>query len=290
MLKTKGRQNKKNNDDEIINFYEHIPKKYLNNVDNPNYDLHNIDLPFRILVVAPSGAGKTNCLLNLLKKFSTGVGTFSDITIVTANKDEPLYNYLEGEYDGIRVLEGLHSLPKLDDFDKHENHLVVIDDMITEKKLDTVEKYFIRARKLNVSVIFLTQSYYDTPKMIRKNCSYLLVLDLGGSNREVKAIMSEWSGELDKKVLFKMYHDAVSEPLTPFIIKGGKCDPNKKYRKAFTGYYNVADYIAEVEREELDNIMKQRILEQKAKTRIIKKKKNLTKSTEDDMSISDESI
>jgi len=120
-------------------------------------------------IVAPSGSGKTNFLLNLIKVFSQGKGTFADITIITANKDEPLYNYLEGEFDQIQIKEGVHSTPKLDDMDKKYNHLVVWDDLVLSKDLKGVENYYMRARKQNCSVVFLSQSYYDIPKFIRKN-------------------------------------------------------------------------------------------------------------------------
>ena len=105
------------NASEIINFYDVIPKKYLDKVENPNEHLHNIKIPFRMCVVAPSGTGKTNYLLNLIKIFSTGEGTFADITIVTRNKDEPLYNYLNGEFDQIQIKEGMSNTPKLDDME-----------------------------------------------------------------------------------------------------------------------------------------------------------------------------
>jgi len=75
-------------------------------------------------IVAPSGSGKTNFLLNLIKVFSQGKGTFADIAIITSNKDEPLYNYLSGEFEQIQIKEGVHSTPKLDDMDKELNHLV----------------------------------------------------------------------------------------------------------------------------------------------------------------------
>ena len=53
----------------IINFYEHIPKDMLNKNENPNYHLHQINLPFRMVICAPSGSGKTNFLINLLHLF-----------------------------------------------------------------------------------------------------------------------------------------------------------------------------------------------------------------------------
>lgn len=227
------------NNSNIINFYEVIPKKYLDEVENPNEHLHNIKIPFRMCVVAPSGTGKTNFLLNLIKVFSQGQGTFADITIITRNKDEPLYNYLSGEFEQIQLKEGISNTPKLDDMDKKYNHLVVWDDLVLSKNLNNVEEYYMRARKKNCSVIFLSQSYYDIPKFIRKNSSYLVLLDLGGSKREQTAIMNEWSSDLEKDELKAIYNDAVSVPLRPLIITGGKVQRNKKYRKGWNEYYNL---------------------------------------------------
>ena len=233
---------------ELVNFYEVIPKKYLDNAENPNFNLHNIDLPFRMCIVAPSGSGKTNFLVNLIKVFSEGNGTFADITICTANKDEPLYNWLSGENDQIKIVEGVLSTPKLDDMDKEDNHLVIWDDLVLSKNLDMVEKYYIRARKRNCSVVFLSQSYFDIPKMIRKNSSYLVILNLGGSKREQTAIMNEWSTDLDKDELMAVYNDATKEHMRPLIIKGGKSKKNEKYRKGFKDFYNLDEFLKDIPR------------------------------------------
>ena len=42
----------------IVNMYERIPKKHLDNAENPNFDIHGLKLPFRMCIVAPSGSGK----------------------------------------------------------------------------------------------------------------------------------------------------------------------------------------------------------------------------------------
>ena len=229
---------------DIINFYEVIPKKFLDDAPNPNYDIHNIELPFRMCVVAPSGSGKTNFLLNLIRVFSHGEGTFADINIITSNKDEPLYNWLAGENDRIKLIEGIMNTPKLDDFDKEYNHLVVWDDLVLSKNLDYVSKYYMRARKMNVSVIFLSQSYYDIPKFIRKNSSYLVILNLGGSKREQTGILNEWGTDLQKEDLKKIYNDATSEHMRPLIIKGGKVSRHEKYRKGWKDYYNLDEFLS----------------------------------------------
>lgn len=237
----KKKLNKKNG--EIINFYEVIPKKYLNDVSNPNFHLHNIDIPFRMCVVAPSGSGKTNFVMNIIKVFSEGKGTFTDITIITRNKDEPLYNWLSVQNESIQVKEGMTNNPKLDDYDKEYNHLLIWDDLVLSKNLDPVCEYYLRARKKNVSLMFLSQSYADIPRMIRKNSDYLILFDLGGSTREQNYILKEWSSDLDKDELRAIYNDAVSVPLRPLIIKGGKVARDKKYRRGFLEYYNVDEFI-----------------------------------------------
>ena len=256
---------------QIINFYEHVPKKYLDDVENPNYNLHNFDIPFRMCIVAPSGSGKTNFLLNLIKVFSQGTGTFASINIITRNKSEPLYNYLEGEHEQIKISEGMHTIPKLDDFDKKYNHLVCWDDLVLSKNLQPVEEYYMRARKKNVSVVFLSQSYYDIPKFIRKNSTYLVLLDMGGNRREQKAILSEWAGDLDKDELMAVFNDAVSVKLRPLIITGGKCDRNKKYRKGFLDYYRLDEFLKDIPRTTATGQRK-----------VIKKKKADSSSSESD--------
>jgi ABC-type lipoprotein export system ATPase subunit len=78
------------------NFYtKKEVKKYCIQGENPNYDLHNFDVPFRALVIAPSGSGKSIFLTNLITLFCKGTeGTFDNIYIFCKSRDEPLYKYL----------------------------------------------------------------------------------------------------------------------------------------------------------------------------------------------------
>jgi len=217
----------------IVNMYEKIPKEFLDKVDNPNYHLHNLKIPFRMCVVAPSGSGKTNYLVNLIRIFSSGdKGTFQTITIITKNKDEPLYKWITSKCDQIVIKEGLSNTPPLDKFDKDVNHLVVWDDLVLSKDLTMVENYYIRARKLNVSVVFISQSYFKIPKIIRNNCSYMVLLKLSG-NREVNVILSEFGLGITKDELLAVYKYATTEKMSPLIIDM-EADPTNRFRKGFT--------------------------------------------------------
>jgi len=70
----------------VSNFYEKIPKVYLVKAENPNYDVHQIKIPARIVVSAPSGTGKTNFVMNFIQHFCAGKGTFADILVLTKMK------------------------------------------------------------------------------------------------------------------------------------------------------------------------------------------------------------
>jgi len=227
---------------EIINYYEKMPKELLEKPKNPNHHLHNINLPFRMCIVAPSGSGKTNFLINLLHLFSCGDdGTFQSMYIITKNKDEPLYKWIESKCDRIVIKEGLHSTPPLDKFDKDANHLVVWDDLVLSKDLTMVENYYIRARKLNVSVIFISQSYFRIPKIIRNNCSYLVLLKLSG-DREVNMILSENGLGIDKEQLLNMYMFATKEKFSPLVIDM-EADPSQRFRKGLLKILNPDEFL-----------------------------------------------
>jgi hypothetical protein len=178
-----------------------------------------------------SGSGKTNFLLNLIHLFSKGAGTFSSCYIITANADEPLYKWLQSVSDRIIIKEGINNTPKLDDFDKDQNHLVVWDDLVLSKDLSMVEKMYIRCRKLNVSVIFISQSYFKIPKIIRNNCSYLVLLKLSGQ-REVNIILSEVSLGVTKDQLLKIYQYATQEKMQPLLIDIA-AESDQRFRKGF---------------------------------------------------------
>jgi hypothetical protein len=220
-----------------INFYEHMPKELLNETENPNFHLHNLKLPFRMAIVAPSGSGKTNFLLNLIHLFSQGKGTFYDITIVTSNADEPLYKFLQSKSDQIQIKEGMHSLPPLDKFDKDLNHLVVLDDLVLSKDQSRVCEYAIRCRKLNVSLIYISQSYFRIPKIIRQNLTYLVLLKLSGE-RELKLILSEGGLGIDRDQLLNLYNYATAEKFNALVIDY-EAPPEKRYRRNWLEYLDV---------------------------------------------------
>ena len=202
--------------------------------------MHHFDTPFRSLVVAPSGSGKSNFITNLISLFCKGKeGTFDNIYIFCKSRDEPLYQFLGDKSKGlIEVHETLEKLPALNDLKTSEQTLIIFDDFITDiKKFPIISEYFIRGRKKSASIMFLSQSYFNTPKIIRQNINYCVILKLGGT-RDVNAILRECSIGLTKEELLYMYQQATKQKFDVFIINLDKSS-NERYRHNFLNYYTV---------------------------------------------------
>ena len=77
----------------------------------------------------------------------------------------------------------MHDVYKnIDDYnpDKENKILIVFDDMIADminnKRFDsTVTELFIIGRKLNISLVFITQSYFQVPKNVTLNTTYFFI-------------------------------------------------------------------------------------------------------------------
>ena len=85
----------------------------------------------------------------------------------------------------------------IEDYNPNKKHkiLIVFDDMIADmlsnKKLNPiVTELFIRRRKLNISLVFITQSYFSVPKDIRLNSTNYFIMKIP-NKREIKQIASQ---------------------------------------------------------------------------------------------------
>jgi hypothetical protein len=229
---------KKNEDAVILDWYKEMPKKYLLKTHNPNFETHGIKLPFRMLIIGGSGAGKTQTLMNILHNFGE---TFQNIFVITKNRDEPLYNYLADKTKksgGVEILEGISNAPDLDKLDKEEQTLIVMDDLVLERNQAQLEQYFIRARKQNCSLIYISQSYFAVPKMIRQNLTYLVIKRLNTLG-DLFRIMREYSLGVDKSEMKKIY-DASTDTKQNFLMVDLEEAPESRFRKNFNEIYDIS--------------------------------------------------
>ena len=85
--------------------------------------------------------------------------------------------------------------------------LIVFDDMIadimTNKKFQSIIKeLFIRCRKINISLVFITQSYFSVPKDLRLNSTHYFITKIN-NKRELQNIAINHSADIDFKILLK---------------------------------------------------------------------------------------
>lgn len=230
-------------DETLVNYYEKVPKKFKE--DERHYENEKslqIKLPFRMVITGASGSGKTNALSNIITK----INAFDKIMIWAKDTEEPLYASF---IDDVRTYEKTHGasiltvsntisdLPSVDSMNKDNNTLLIIDDMVTEKdkNLSKVSEYFIRGRKKNVSPIFLTQSYFDTPTLIRKQSSYFIFTKISGE-RDLNLILKDFRLGISEEQIMKLYTEATKGGFPNFfMIDLQTNDKDLRFRRNFKG-------------------------------------------------------
>ena len=104
---------------------------------------------------------------------------------------------------------------------KKRKVLIVFDDMfadmINNKKLDSiVTELFIRGRKLNISIVFITQSYFKVPKDVRLNSTHFFIMKIP-KKRELQQIALNYSSDIDFKDFMNIYKKYIKEPYS-FLV------------------------------------------------------------------------
>ena len=193
---------------------------------NENKTEHNskwpyiLDYPYRILIKGGSLSGKTNALLNLInnqpdidkiylyakdpyedkyqflinKRESTGLKHFNDpkAFIEYSNDMQDVYKNID-EYNT----------------DKERKILIVFDDMVADminnKKIDSIAtELLIRGRKLNISLVFITQSCFKVSKDVRLNSTQFFILQIP-NKRELQQTALNHSSDINSKDFIKIY-------------------------------------------------------------------------------------
>ena len=106
--------------------------------------------------------------------------------------------------------------------DKENKILIVFDDMIADmiknKELNSiVTELFIRGRKLNNSLVFITQSYFKVPKDIRNNSTHFLILKIP-NKRELQQIAINHSSDTNTGDLIEIYRKCTNRPYSFLVI------------------------------------------------------------------------
>ena len=88
---------------------------------------------------------------------------------------------------------------------------VMIADIMTNKRVKSIIKeLFIRCRKLNISLVFITQSYFSVPKDVRLNATHYLIVKIN-NKRELQNFAINHSADIDYKDFMKIYRECIKE-------------------------------------------------------------------------------
>ena len=171
----------------------------LDNTVNNNNEKHNEKWPYipdnryRILIIGRSGSGKTNTLLHLINEQKD----IDKIYLYAKDLSESKYEYLikNCENTGIKHLNDseafiecsntMNVYENIDNYNPKRKRKILIDfddmiaDIMTNKKFQSIIKeLFIRCRKPNISLVFITQSYFSVQKDVRLNAKHYLIMKI----------------------------------------------------------------------------------------------------------------
>ena len=172
----------------MINFDDYVNENKTKH--NKNWP-HIPDKPYRVLIIGGSGSGKTNVLLNLIENQPD----IDKIYLYAKDPYEAKYQYLINKREGVGInhfndpkafidySNDMHDVYKnIDEYnpEKENKMLIVFDDMIADmihnKKLNSiVTELFTSGRKINISLVFITQSYFKVLKDLRLNTSHFFI-------------------------------------------------------------------------------------------------------------------
>ena len=184
---------------------------------------------FRMLICGSSGSGKTNLLYHM---FIEPLLYYDESHLYAKNLEQEKYqnlmnkmNHISGQtgYDVMKVSND--AIIPIKDLGYEDNQKIIIfDDYVCEKNQRQIVDYVIQGRHKNCSVIYLSQSFYKTPRDIRLNCSHYCIYEFP-SSRERNMISSELGVDKEK------FKKATKKPFSFLYVD----KPRKKVKRNFTG-------------------------------------------------------
>jgi len=209
--------------------------------------------PFYMIMVAPSGVGKTTLLMNMICREAYYGKKFEDkrIFVWTGTKElDPLWSSpwvkqtipednIQDTFSQQELEQQVNQIKADREKGDMKPYLFIFDDMITEGicsnsswMVGMLEKLSMWGRHVGISTMILTQKYNMLSRKIRLRDTIDWIL-FKTSSKETEEITEEQTGRLEEDEFRRMYEHATSEPYSFMHISGATQDPHLKYRKKF---------------------------------------------------------
>ena len=178
------------------------------------------------MIIGGSGSGKTNALLN----FIIQQDDIYKIYLHAKDLSKPKYKFLFKKREDARIkhlkdpnacIECSNTMndvyESINNFKSNRKRKIwivaddMIADIITNKTCQAIIKeLFIRRRKLNISLVVITQSYFSVPKDVRLNSTHYLMMKIN-NKRELQNIAINHSADIDYKDFVKTYKECTKK-------------------------------------------------------------------------------
>jgi hypothetical protein len=236
----------------LLNFYTlDAVKKHCPKTRDEQVKRTGMPLSEHIGIFGKTGSMKSNTLLNLIRCSSQGKGAYYRV-YMCVKKIEPFNQYLMEALEGkLFITTSVESFPAVSEFqdlsEENDKHfLIIFDDCITDRdraSLKKMQDYLVYGRSKGHTVVFLSQSYFQTDILIRRNLSWCLLCGIS-SNKELASIIKDYSVEnIDKEQMLKMYKYCKSLNSMNFLkICCYQTADEKKFSCGFIDYLKPADF------------------------------------------------
>ena len=111
-------------------------------------------------------------------------------------------NMMDDVYENINDYNPIRKRQKIIVF-----HDMIADIMTNKKFQERIKELFITCRKLNYSLVFITQSYFSVPKDVRLNSTHYLIMKIN-NRKELQNILIDHSTDIDHKDFMKIIENA----------------------------------------------------------------------------------
>ncbi|TYZ65678.1 hypothetical protein PybrP1_000604 [[Pythium] brassicae (nom. inval.)] len=164
---------------------------------------------FRMIILSPSGGGKTNLLYHILK---SSPNVYSHLHVIARNPDQPLYNDLKEKLSEFIAFHDPDEIPPVNAICHNKNDLpemVVFDDLSSERILqkNVISQYFYRGRHQRLTMIMCAHAFFHLDKMIRLNSEYCFILK-ANAKRDLQMILKDFNIPITESNFYEVYRRA----------------------------------------------------------------------------------
>ena len=168
-----------------------------------------------------------------------------ELILYTINPDQEKYQLIQDFYDFLEI-EGADQIFQMlepeevtpvEELDGDASKVVVFDDIkIDSRHMEPIKEYFSLSRNHKCNCIYLTQSYYDVPKYIRRNTKAFCLFH-GLDNRDIRHIADDHGSSISREEFTDVYRKATCEPYTFMLLDKTSKHVPEMYRCGFDKFY-----------------------------------------------------